>query len=94
MVRGAGGVLNNDGLGNNNQVEHIAEQKSKAVLLEMYGKDFSEYGFVMPVLRRRCNYGMRTRTEVMKGEFGFDKSERVLPLIVVQASIFKIKLKI
>ena len=45
LVRGAGGVLNNDGLGNNNQVEHIAEQKSKAVLLEMYGKDFSEYGF-------------------------------------------------
>ena len=45
LVRGAGGVLNNDGLGNNNQVEHIAEQKSKAVLLEMYGKDFSEYEF-------------------------------------------------
>lgn len=49
---------------------------------------------VMPALRRRCNYRMRTKTEVMKGEFGFDKSERGLPLIVVQASIFRIKLKI
>lgn len=45
LVRGAGGVLNNEGFGNNNQVEHIAEQKSKAVLQEMHGKDFSEYGF-------------------------------------------------
>lgn len=31
--------------GNNNQVEHIAEQKAKVVLQEMHGKDFSEYGF-------------------------------------------------
>ena len=29
LVRGAGGVLNNDGLENNNQVEHIAEQSRK-----------------------------------------------------------------
>ena len=45
LVEGVGAVLNNEGFGNNNQVEHIAEQKSKAVLQEMYGKDFSEYGF-------------------------------------------------
>ena len=44
-VRGAYGILNNDGFGNNNQVEHIAEQKAKVVLQEMHGKDFSEYGF-------------------------------------------------
>lgn len=31
--------------GNNNQVEHIAEQKAKVVLQEMHGKDFSEYEF-------------------------------------------------
>lgn len=29
---------------------------------------------------------MRTKTEVMKGEFVFDKSERGLPHIVVQTS--------
>lgn len=45
MVEGVGAVLNNEGFGNNNQVKHIAEQKSKAVLQEMHGKDFSEYGF-------------------------------------------------
>lgn len=45
LVRGAEGILNNDGFGNNNQVEHIAEQKAKVVLQEMHGKDFSEYGF-------------------------------------------------
>lgn len=45
LVRGEEGILNNDGFGNNNQVEHIAEQKAKAVLQEMHGKDFSEYGF-------------------------------------------------
>ena len=45
LVRGAYGILNNDGFGNNNQVEHIAEQKAKVVLQEMHGKDFSEYGF-------------------------------------------------
>ena len=31
---------------------------------------------------------MRTKTEVMKEAFGFDKSERGLPHIVVQVSIF------
>lgn len=45
LVRGAEGILNNAGFGNNNQVEHIAKQKAKAVLQEMHGKDFSEYGF-------------------------------------------------
>lgn len=45
LVRGAYGILNNDGFGNNNQVEHIAEQKAKVVLQEMHGKDFSEYEF-------------------------------------------------
>ena len=45
LVRGAGDILNNDGFGKNNQVEHIAEQKAKAILQEMHGKDFSEYGF-------------------------------------------------
>lgn len=45
LVRGAYGILNNDGFGNNNQVEHIAEQKAKVVLQEMHGKGFSEYGF-------------------------------------------------
>lgn len=45
LVEGVGAVLNNEGFGNNNQVKHIAEQKSKAVLQEMHGKDFSEYGF-------------------------------------------------
>lgn len=45
LVRGAEGILNIDGFGNNNQVEHIAEQKAKVVLQEMHGKDFSEYGF-------------------------------------------------
>ena len=45
LVRGAYGILNNDGFGNNNQVEHIAEQKAIVVLQEMHGKDFSEYGF-------------------------------------------------
>ena len=44
LVRGAGS-LNNDGFGNNDQVEHIAEHKAKVVLQEMHGKDFSEYGF-------------------------------------------------
>lgn len=43
VIRGAYGILNNDGFGNNNQVEHIAEQKAKVVLQEMHGKDFSEY---------------------------------------------------
>ena len=41
----AEGILNIDGFGNNNQVEHIADQKAKVVLQEMHGKDFSEYGF-------------------------------------------------
>lgn len=45
FVRGAEGILNNDEFGNNNQVEHIADQKAKVVLQEMHGKDFSEYGF-------------------------------------------------
>lgn len=45
LVRGAEGILNNDGFGNNNQIEHIAEQKAKVVLQEMHGKEFSEYGF-------------------------------------------------
>lgn len=45
LVRGAYGILNNDGFGNNNQVGHIAEQKAKVVLQEMHGKDFSEYEF-------------------------------------------------
>lgn len=41
LISGAGGALNNDGFGNNNQVE----QKAKVILQEMYGKDFSGYEF-------------------------------------------------
>lgn len=45
LVRGAGGVLNNEGFGNNKLVDDMAEKEAKAILREMYGKDFSEYGF-------------------------------------------------
>lgn len=45
LVRGAEGVLNNEGFGNNKLVDDIAEKKAKAILQEMQGKDFSEYGF-------------------------------------------------
>ena len=60
----------------------IQEKANKA------GVSMSEYimDFRMPVLRLRCNYRMRTKTEVMKEVFGFDKSERGLPYIMVQTS--------
>lgn len=45
LVRGAGGVLNNEGFGNNKLVDDMAEKTAKAILQEMHGKDFSEYGF-------------------------------------------------
>lgn len=45
LVRAAGGVLNNEGFGNNKLVDDMAEKTAKAVLQEMHGKDFSEYGF-------------------------------------------------
>ncbi len=45
LVRGVGGVLNSEGLGNNKLVDDIAGKKAKTVLQEMYGNDFSEYGF-------------------------------------------------
>ena len=45
MLRGAEGVLNNEEFGNNKLVDDIAEKMAKAILQEMHGKDFSEYGF-------------------------------------------------
>jgi len=45
LVRGAGGVLNNEGFGNNKLVDDMAEKEAKAILREMHGKDLSEYGF-------------------------------------------------
>ena len=45
LYRGAEGVLNSEGFGNNKQVDDIAEKKVKAILKDMHGKDFSEYGF-------------------------------------------------
>ena len=45
LVRGTGGVLDNEGFGNNKPVDDIAEKKAKVILQEMHGKDFSEYGF-------------------------------------------------
>ncbi len=45
LVRSAGGVLNNEGFGNNKLVDDMAEKTAKAVLQEMHGKGFSEYGF-------------------------------------------------
>lgn len=86
LVRGAYGILNNDGFGNNNQVEHIAEQKAKVVLQEMHGKDFLNMDSGMHVLRWGHSYRVRTKTEVMKEALGFDKSERGLPYIMVQTS--------
>ena len=49
-------------------------------------KIFLSMDLGMLVLRQRCNYRMWTKTEVMKEVFGFDKSERGLPYIVVQTS--------
>ena len=40
-----GALQNKERFGNNEQVELIAEQKAKAILQEMHGKKFSEYGF-------------------------------------------------
>ena len=54
LVRGAYSILNNDGFGNNNQVEHIAEQKAKVVLQEMHGKDFST-GSIIAFLSELAN---------------------------------------
>ena len=45
LFRGAEGVLNSEGLGNNKLLDDIAGKKAKTVLQEMHGKDFSEYGF-------------------------------------------------
>ena len=45
MFRGAEGVLNSEGLGNNKLVDDMAEKEAKAILQEMHGKDFSDYGF-------------------------------------------------
>lgn len=45
LFRGAKGVLNSEGLGNNKLVDDIAGKKANTVLQEMYGNDFSEYGF-------------------------------------------------
>lgn len=45
LFRGAEGVLNSEGFGNNKQVDDMAEKKAKAILKEMHRKDFSEYGF-------------------------------------------------
>lgn len=45
LFSGTEGVLNSEGLGNNKLVDDMAGKKAKAVLQEMYGKDFSDYGF-------------------------------------------------
>ena len=45
LFSNAGDVLNGKGLDNNKQVDDIAGKKAKTVLQEMYGKDFSDYGF-------------------------------------------------
>ena len=45
LFRGAEGVLNSEGLGNNKLLDDIAEKTAKVILKEMHGKDFSEYGF-------------------------------------------------
>lgn len=45
LFRGAEGVLNNEGFGNNKLVDDMAEKMAKVILKEMHGKDFSEYGF-------------------------------------------------
>ena len=45
LFRGAEGVLNSEGFGNNKLVDDMAEKEAKAILQEMHGKDFSEYGF-------------------------------------------------
>lgn len=45
LVRAAEGVLNSEGFGNNKLVDDMAEKMAKAILREMHGKDFSEYGF-------------------------------------------------
>lgn len=45
LLRGAEGVLNNDGFGNNKLVDDMAEKTAKNILKDMHGKDFSEYGF-------------------------------------------------
>ena len=96
LFRGAEGVLNGEGFGNNKLIDEMAGKKAKIVLKEMYGNDFSEYGFqdAWLVLRQRRNYKMRTKTEVMKEVFESDKIERGLPHIVVQASIFLEKITI
>jgi len=45
LFRGVEGVLNSEGFGNNKLVDDMAGKKAKIVLKEMYGNDFSEYGF-------------------------------------------------
>lgn len=45
LVRGAEGVLNSEGFGNNKLVDDMAEKTAKVILKEMQGRDFSEYGF-------------------------------------------------
>ena len=45
LFRGAAGALNNEGFGNNKLVDDMAEKEAKAILQEMHGKDFSDYGF-------------------------------------------------
>ena len=45
LFRGAEGVLNSEGFGNNKLVDDMAEKMAKAILREMHGKDLSEYGF-------------------------------------------------
>ena len=64
----------------------MAEKEAKAILQEMHGKIFLIMDFRMPILRQRRNYRMRTKTEVIKEVFGFDKIERGLSHIVVQTS--------
>ncbi len=72
LFRGAEGVLNSEGLGNNKLVDDIAGKKAKTVLQEMYGNDFSEYGFQAACIKaemqlqnadkdRSCERGIRIR---------------------------------
>lgn len=57
-------------------VEYSTEKMAEPI----FGDEHS-----ITVLRRRHSYRMLTKTEVMKEAFGFDKSERGLLHIVVQA---------
>lgn len=82
LFRGAEGVLNSEGLGNNKLVDDIAGKRRTLFCKRCMKTIFRNMNFRMPVLRQRRNYRMWTKTEVMKEVFEFYKIERGLPLIV------------